>query len=458
MFKRIVLTLVLISSLVTAFPVRADSTIPPVQRLGTGIPTSIAASPDGKTLAVGSSIGVWFLDAETLQPFGFWDTGFWVNSVAYSTDGKYVKANEVVLDAGNGSRVEVEAGQVAWIDDKCSPGGRFCTNYRPLAMPFYDASYVMQITDTNTTVIVGLVKQWDLLDIAWSPDNSKLFTVAIGSDAEGWYPIRAWDTQTWKETTMLRDYFAWKSLCDLPNFAHTCEPSPMRAWWHDIHIYNPETNQLLKRFTAHRISLDAAKLSLDGTLLATSGTNSIIGCARNDTICRDKQSTTRIWNFATQKMLAELPVDFADIVFSPDNNLVIGLTSNGYEVWDWKAGRRLDQVSANTGNTCGYDMYWSKNYFSCIAISPNGKFIAIGVRTNSGVGIQVRQLATGDLLANLGGHTLLPSDTYYYDLDGYEIDSYGSRTSPITEITFSANGTQVAATGNDHTTLIWNVP
>ena len=74
----------IVAMLIVALPVRAEDGQPPIQRLGTGIPTSIAASPDGKTLAVGSSIGVWLLDAATLQPSGFWDTGFWVYTIEYS--------------------------------------------------------------------------------------------------------------------------------------------------------------------------------------------------------------------------------------------------------------------------------------------------------------------------------------------------------------------------------------
>jgi hypothetical protein len=75
MLRKITLIVVCAAMLFSAVPVCADTG--PVQRLGTGIPTSIAASPDGKTLAVGSSIGVWFLDAATLTPNGFWDTGVW---------------------------------------------------------------------------------------------------------------------------------------------------------------------------------------------------------------------------------------------------------------------------------------------------------------------------------------------------------------------------------------------
>jgi len=63
MFKKLIL-LSLLSTLFSfpVMPVRVDgSTTNRIQRLGTGYPTSIAASPDGKTLATRSTIGVCLL-------------------------------------------------------------------------------------------------------------------------------------------------------------------------------------------------------------------------------------------------------------------------------------------------------------------------------------------------------------------------------------------------------------
>ena len=56
MLRKITLIVACAAMLFSAVPARADTG--PVQRLGTGIPTSIAASPYGKMLAVGSSIGM----------------------------------------------------------------------------------------------------------------------------------------------------------------------------------------------------------------------------------------------------------------------------------------------------------------------------------------------------------------------------------------------------------------
>ena len=62
-----------------------------IARLGTGVITDIAFSPDGRYLAVATSLGIELRDSETLELIKFFSghTGD-VNSVAFSSDGKYL--------------------------------------------------------------------------------------------------------------------------------------------------------------------------------------------------------------------------------------------------------------------------------------------------------------------------------------------------------------------------------
>ncbi|MGC8947394.1 MAG: WD40 repeat domain-containing protein, partial [Anaerolineae bacterium] len=57
-------------------------------RWGKGTVNQVAFSPDGRLLAVASSLGVYLYDAETLEEIRFLESPAWVTSVAFSPDGR----------------------------------------------------------------------------------------------------------------------------------------------------------------------------------------------------------------------------------------------------------------------------------------------------------------------------------------------------------------------------------
>jgi hypothetical protein len=191
MLKKLTLTVICFATLFSSLPAHADDT-GPIQRLGTGIPTSIAASPDGKTLAVGSSIGVWFLDAATLQPFTFWDTRTWVNSVKYSTDGLYLRVDNVVYDTTSGSPAGVDKSQVGWIDHSCTSDRKLCTEI-DIADAGEFGRYINSawVIDTNTQIKIARLKSWPN-DLVWSPDGTKLYGVTPSRDFVNGAPFWLW--------------------------------------------------------------------------------------------------------------------------------------------------------------------------------------------------------------------------------------------------------------------------
>ncbi len=66
-------------------------------RLGKGSVEQVAWSPDSKTLAVASSVGLYLYDAGTLKESGFIDVGAWTTSLAFSP----VANNKRVIAAGS---------------------------------------------------------------------------------------------------------------------------------------------------------------------------------------------------------------------------------------------------------------------------------------------------------------------------------------------------------------------
>ena len=67
-------------------PENADRVVQ-LARWGKGTANQVAYSPDGRLLAVASSLGIYLYDAETLEEVRFIKSDAWANSVAFSPDG-----------------------------------------------------------------------------------------------------------------------------------------------------------------------------------------------------------------------------------------------------------------------------------------------------------------------------------------------------------------------------------
>lgn len=80
-----------------------------VARLGRGREPDMTFSPDGQSLAIGTSLGLWLYDLATLCPIALWETerGM-VGRIAFSPNGKWLAVSNSdqilkVLDSENGA-------------------------------------------------------------------------------------------------------------------------------------------------------------------------------------------------------------------------------------------------------------------------------------------------------------------------------------------------------------------
>jgi len=181
MYKRMLAIIGLACAGLAAWPAWADGT--PAQPRGAAAPAAIAAAPDGATLAIGTSLGVWFLSAANLAPVSFWDAGQPVAAVAYSADGHYLRAGDRFYDTTTGLGMLLAPADLGWQpqsparEHDCSASARRCLIYQ------FDS---LIMVDQDTQVDTGRLRTGRLLGAAWSPDGHTVYTVVAGG-------VQAWD-------------------------------------------------------------------------------------------------------------------------------------------------------------------------------------------------------------------------------------------------------------------------
>src|ERR1051325_8257869 len=72
----------------TAITIDNLNRLAPLARWGKGNVVQVELSPDGQTTAVATPIGVYLYDSESFEEMGFIESKGWLNSIAFSPDGK----------------------------------------------------------------------------------------------------------------------------------------------------------------------------------------------------------------------------------------------------------------------------------------------------------------------------------------------------------------------------------
>lgn len=185
--------------LFSALPARADGPV----TLGLGTLTSIALSPDGTRLAVGTTIGVYFYDAQTFAPMGFWMTDYPVGKVLWSPRGNLLVLFQSYPRWGGYRKVIgklVETGEILWAFEPSDSYGGITATFSPdgawllLAdsrrVMLYRATDGSQERTLNADSRIGGYNSYSAL--AFSPDGQRL---AVCCSREG---LQIWDTATWQ--------------------------------------------------------------------------------------------------------------------------------------------------------------------------------------------------------------------------------------------------------------------
>ena len=286
-----------------------------VARLGMGKINDIKYSPDGKHLAVASSVGVWIYDAQTGEVINLITSTDRrvggepepqvspINSISFSPDGQLL----AIGTQGNNIRIwDVKLGR-----------------YR------------------HTHWVSGLQS------LSFSPDGNIL--------ASGGTEILLWDPETGKRIPHQHFSIALTAFNRINSVVFSPDGQTLASADDDqtVHLWNAKTGgEPIHTLTAHTDKVLSVAFSPDGQTLAS---------ASDD-------ETVRLWNAKTGEPIHTFSAYSAQqcVAFSPDGNILATGSFGSIRLWDVETAKRLHTLSGYSGAITG------------ISFSPDGQTLAGG--------------------------------------------------------------------------------
>ncbi|KAI9855929.1 MAG: hypothetical protein M1813_009363 [Trichoglossum hirsutum] len=403
---------------------------------------SVAFSPDGRLVASGSSdltVKLWDASTgavlETLE--GHLDE---VVSVAFSLDSRLVVSGSddhtvKLWDASTGAVLETLKGHSGYVRSVAfSPDGRL------VASGSYDST--VKLWDASTGVVLETLEghSGQVMSVAFSPDGR---LVASGSYD---LTVRLWDAATGAVLETLEGHSdRVRSVAFSPDGRLVASGSYDRT----VRLWDAATGAVLETLEGHSDRVRSVAFSPDGRLVASGSSD----------------RTIKLWDVATRAVLETLE-GHSDWVmsaaFSPDGRLV---ASGSYDLtvklWDASVRGVLKTLEVHSGQV------------TSVAFSPDGRLVASGSDDNT---VGLWDTATGAALETLEGHSdrvrsvafspdgrLVASGSSDRTIKLWDVatravlETLEGHSGQVRSVAFSPDGRLVASGSYDHTIKLWDV-
>ncbi len=323
-----------------------------VARFGKGDAGQVAWSPDGRMLAVVSSIGVYLYDSTTLGQPQFLESDVYVISVTFSPDGKLLAAGGAegtikLWDMASGQEILTLHRDTPQLIEHVtfSPDGKLLAAWESTSERFELVGRVTVWDVTTGQEISAISKAGRIVQLAFSAAGQAATVDEYGA-------VKLWDIANGWRARKLSSYSG-------SSFQPTALLSPDGIL---IAIVDTEGVALLDAASGRTVRvLDDDKLvenikafSPDGTLLAAV----------------EEGSTLALWDVTSGQKVREIFIDCAmqSAVFSPDWKL-LAVWSNQYDtlmLWDIASDQQARALN------------WYRGAGGSVAFSPDAKFLVDG--------------------------------------------------------------------------------
>jgi WD40 repeat protein/Flp pilus assembly protein TadD len=457
--------------------------------------TSVAFSPDGQRLAVGSigiGIGAKVWDWRNRQVV-FELPRLSICRLAYSPDGGHLAAavydddqDVFIYEAATGREIRSFAKHNGSIE-----GVAYSPDGRRLATCGNDAT--VKIWDETTGELLKTLRghAGSVKDVAFAPEGQRL--ASAGFDKT----VKIWDTETGQETLTLRGHTETVIRLEFSRSGHRLVSTDLDG----AMVWNADPAEEISGAQAlsvpgHSSFVQSVAFSPDGRLVASAGSDRLVkvwdvasmgsgleprcltleGGTDTDTSLAFSPDSRRlaaagwggnlmVWEMDTGRPLLTLPLqtviqgdDIKSIAFSPDGRHVASLGPGALAVRDATTGEKLWAGAIHAGDTYG------------LAYSPDGRYAA----ASEDYSVHIWDMETAKQLRSFWHGGKVRSVAYSPDgrrlasasfdqtiriwdmTPGQVIRTLRGHTDRVMSVAFSPEGDRLASGGADSTVRVWD--